>query len=68
MGQRYTCDANYRRDMIGLAAFAIAMVVLGLLLKKNYHFGLVTDSCIFAIGALGLVMLRNRRQEGKPEA
>jgi branched-chain amino acid transport system permease protein len=57
MGERYTCDANYRRDMIGLAAFAVALVVMGLLFKKNYHFGLITDSCIFAIGALGMFLL-----------
>jgi len=54
---RYTSDKNYRRDLIGLAFFAVAIVALGLLLRKPYHLGLLTDSCVFAIAALGMFLL-----------
>lgn len=57
MKTRFTCDARYRRDLLGLMAFAVAIVVLGLILKKPYYLGLLTDSCIFAIAALGMFLL-----------
>lgn len=57
MSSRFTCDARYRRDLIGLVVFALAIVVLGLVLKKPYHLGLLTDSCVFAIAALGMFLL-----------
>jgi branched-chain amino acid transport system permease protein len=33
------------------------LVVLGILLKKSYHFGLLTDSCLFFIASLGMFLV-----------
>lgn len=53
----FTCDSKYRRDLIGLAAFAVAVVVLGFILQKPYHLTLATDICVYAIAALGMFLL-----------
>lgn len=57
MKTRYSCDTRYRRDVVGLTVFALAFVVIGLVLKKPYHFGLLTDASVFSIAALGMFLL-----------
>ena len=53
----FTCDAKYRRDLFGLAVFALTVVVLGFVLHKPYHLTLATDICVYAIAALGMFLL-----------
>ena len=53
----FTCDTKYHRDLFGLGAFAITVVILGFVLQKPYHLTLATDTCVYAIAALGMFIL-----------
>ena len=57
MKDLFTCDGQYRRDLLGLAAFVVVVCVLGFTLTKPYHLTLLTDSGVYAIAALGMFLL-----------
>ena len=48
---------SYRRNLIGIAALASGLIVIGLTVGNSYHLTVITLSIIFGIAAIGLTLL-----------
>ena len=48
---------RYRRDVIGVGCLAVVAAVIGLTVTRSYYFSMLVYSAIFAIAALGMLLL-----------
>ena len=49
--------SRYRRDVIGVACLALIALVIGLTVTRSYYLSMLIYSAIFAIAALGMLLL-----------
>lgn len=57
MDQQIVPTRALRRDVSGVAALAVAIVIAAWLLPKTFHLSLLTYGAVYAIAAVGLQML-----------